>query len=247
MDKEIKDEDKQKIVEKLKSIEQLLQEIEDYCKVIGLKIPEENLSLESKDKIKFPSGYIRTCAEFKEKYKFTVLFPYDSNLSMNLTYALQCSDVFNYFLSRFNISLSAGKIFIKMATINIFSIIESILYGIAKNLHGYCRNKNCGYTNNCDYYVKSKYNFRELIELLQKKIIFNIDEEGKNIILDLKKTRDYIHIWDVENNEYMDELYNIENYNKLILLLKTILEYIPEKLEKFRINRSHECKFKKKG
>lgn len=116
--------------DKLKQVEKLLQEAEFVLKRNGFQTPVQHPKIETEDKIGFPKGYIRTTADFESRYRFNRIIN-NKTIAKNLTYALQTSDVFNYFLNRFNISLSAGKIFMKSAIINILSIIEGILYGVA--------------------------------------------------------------------------------------------------------------------
>jgi len=142
------------IKSKLKKIEEILQDIENKnVKYFG-NSPSRFIELKKEEKIKFPKGFIRTTKDFKKRYNFENLFTMNYLLQNNLSYALQCSDIFGYFITRFDIGLSAGKIFLKMGIINLFSIIEGILYGVTKTLHNYC--KNCKSSKNCQYYIKSK-------------------------------------------------------------------------------------------
>lgn len=236
---------KEEIKKFLKEVEEKLQIIENKAKIFYEKGPPIRfIPLLEKEKISFPKGYIRTRKEFEQKYRFKELFPNNITLQKNLSYALQSTDVFCYFLNRFDIGLSAGKIFIKMGIINLFSIIEGILYGIIEELHLYC--KGCRWNKECEYYIKKprKYNFSQIIDIFTSKDLFPIDENVKSNLLSLKTLRDNVHIWIAGKNEFLEGEYNIKNYNRLMKILYDIPKILPEKLRNFKTKRETNCSCK---
>jgi len=239
--KDKKDEIQIEIKSKLKKIEEILQDIENKnVKYFG-NSPSRFIELKKEEKIRFPRGIIRRKDNFKKRYNFENLFPMNYLLQNNLSYALQCSDIFGYFITRFDIGLSAGKIFFKMGIINLFSIIEGILYGVTKTLHNYCIN--CKNSKNCQYYIKSseKKSFNEILDMLSEHNIFPDNDKIKSLLKKLKGLRDNIHIWDVDKNEFVEEDYTIETYNKLIKILHILREDLPKNIERFKKIRYQQC------
>lgn len=134
-----------------------LQEAEDLLRNSGLKVPEENIDIKEVEKVKVPRKYIRTVQYFKKKYNLSELL---NNLAIsdNISYHLQLSDFINYIINRFGIGLSVESMFYKIAIINILSIIEALLYGVALKLHSSCfiADKLCKHNINCKYYFNLK-------------------------------------------------------------------------------------------
>ena len=114
-----------------------LREAELILSRNSYKYPKIAPDLKQEDRVKIPEGYIRTADHFRKEYQLTSVVR-DKNCSDNIAYALQASDLFNYFINRFDISLSVKAIFLKMAIINGFSTIEAILSGSMIRLHGFC-------------------------------------------------------------------------------------------------------------
>lgn len=234
------DEFKSKLLEASKA----LHEAENILRAEGLNVPEENVALNDFDRIQIPKGYIRTVKEFREKYELDDHIGIET-LCRNLAYALQTSDFINYLLNRFNIGLSVGQLFYKLAIINMVSALEGILYGIVKRLNRFCRENGvvCKHNANCAYYVKSpnKYNFPDLLDCLREKAILELGEKIEDILKEIKGLRDNVHIWDVEDNEYLSQKYTRLTYNKLVLILRRIRDELPNGLSQFKEERNDNC------
>lgn len=229
----------------LKKAEEFLQSAENILNKNNVNTPIENVSLENYEKISFPTGYIRKASYFEQSYNLYGLFE-DKDKVKNIAYALQTTDLFNYFLNRIDIKFSVGKIFVKYAIINAFSIIEGILYSTVKPLHNFCfdKNDNCCKNNmNCDYYLKkhTKYPFQKLVEEYNEKELLHFDNKTKKLILEIKDLRDNIHIYDVEENEFIDSTYDIKNYNKIMKLIKNIKENLYQNIMSFEFQRAENC------
>ena len=233
----------------LKEVERLLHQSEKFLKEKGLNTPVENIELEKKEKIAFPSGQIRTKFYFEKNYRFAAYLS-SKTLISNICYSLQCLDVFSYFINRIHISLSAGKIFLKQGMINIFAIIESILFGAADELHKFCVKDDivCKKAAKCPYYIKSaeKYSFGTLIEKYQELKVIKLTEKGKGVLLTAKKNRDYIHTYLMPENELQYEDYSIDSYNTEVKFLLYLKANFADQIQLVKNTRRIKCtRFKK--
>ena len=229
---------------RLKEVSKELNRIEDFLRENGIDIPNQNIALESHEKIWIPRGYIRTVQYYEQKYRLHDLLE-DEILAKNIAYALQASDFFNYMLNRFRIELSVGKVFFKHAIINIFSVIESLLYGIINKCHSHCtlNGRVCKNNISCDFYFKkaNKYSFKNLVQLLRQKGLVRMPDEIQDKLLELKALRDNIHLWDVKDKDYFNDSYNLTNYNFLVRVLQVLKEDLNDSLEDFESTRSNNC------
>ncbi len=222
---------------KLKQAESLLMEAEEILKDNGVQTPVDQPNIESLDKIQIPTGYIRKASEFRIKYRLMQLID-DVNVRSNIAYALQASDLLNYFLNRFKITLSAESIFYKISTVHIFSIIEALLYGTVNKYHICCLNRDgsvCKHNNKCDLYIKkaNNYTFNDLIKLLIEKNILNLTNDEQEGLCVLKDIRDRIHIWDTKNNELIDITFTRSHYNNAIRMLAHMRDCFNENFSKY--------------
>lgn len=228
---------------RLKTLQELIQESEDFLNEIGFKTPIEFPELENHEKIAFPSGYIRKRAEFETNYKLKTYLN-NPNLRKNICYSLQCLDLNSFFINRFYIGLSAGKIFLKLGMLNIFSIIEGILFGTAKELHSFCMKDGtvCKKNINCFFYIKSsnKYKFETLIHDYENKDLLNLSDNGKELLKIFKVTRDKIHLQDVVESE-LNENYSIDNYNSMVKFLIYLRENFSGNVSRFEQKRKNSC------
>ena len=229
---------------RLKKVSQELNSIEDFLRENGIDIPNQNITLESDEKIWIPRGYIRTVQYYEHKYRLHDLLG-DEILAKNIAYALQASDFFNYMLNRFRIELSVGKVFFKYAIINIFSVVESLLYGIINKCHSHCSldDRVCKNNVGCDFYFKkaNKYSFKNLLQILSQKGLVRMPDEIQDKLLELKALRDNIHLWDVKDKDYFNDNYNLTNYNFLVRVLQVLKEDLNDSLEVFEYNRNNNC------
>lgn len=227
-------------------VERLLQDVETVLKTNGLDTPVEQPNLNEIGRIKFPRGYIRKVSDFLERYSLVDIVG-NEDLSRNIAYALQLSDVFNYFMNRFDIDFSAGKLLRKYAHINIVSIIESLLYGSLIQLRKHCIYLDgtvCQMNRDCTFYLKSpkKLKFRDVMSELGEKNILSLENEERDFLLEVKGHRDNVHVWTLEDNEYKSDYYGLPTYNRAILLLKTISTQLARNGHEFQRERFVSCK-----
>lgn len=157
---------------KLKQAEALLKEAENILTANGIQTPVQQPSIQSHEKIRLPTGYIRKASEFRERYRLTNIIS-DVNVRSNIAYALQASDLINCFHNSYDITLSAGSIFCKMSTAHVCSIIEALLFVAVNSYHEQCCNTDgsvCNRVGKCDLYIKkpNNYSFANLVSLLNK-------------------------------------------------------------------------------
>ena len=62
----------------------------------------------------------------------------NGSLADNIACALQASDLYNYYIKKYDINWSAGSIFIRNAIVNEFPIVEGLLSGCMESLHSDC-------------------------------------------------------------------------------------------------------------
>ncbi len=231
--------------ERLKKVSQELNNLEEFLRKNGIEIPNKNIALDSDEKIWIPRGYIRTVRYFEKKYRLYDLLG-DEILVKNIAYALQASDFFNYILNRFRIGLAVGKVFYKHAIINIFSVIESLLYGIINKCHSHCQlnYRVCNKNAECGFFLKkaSKYSFKNLLQVLNQKELIHMPGCIQRRLLGLKGLRDNIHLWDVKDKDYFNDDYNLINYNFLVQVLQALKEDLNDSLKAFEYNRNNKCK-----
>jgi hypothetical protein len=209
------------------------------------KYPEENINIEKFYLINIPPNYIRRASEFKKAYKLEELIDDKTRIS-NLSYALQFSDLLNYKLNRFNYWGIMKNLMIKHAIINIYSVIEGILYGVIIRLNHDCRIENavCNKAHKCKVYIKSrnKLSFYDMLEVFKSKIGF-YNKTYFEKVSELKAIRDNIHIEDIQYNELLSEenKYTIENYNYACMTLQATRDVLPDMVNEFEKNRAKSC------
>lgn len=209
------------------------------------KYPEGNVNTENFYLINIPSNYIRKAWNFRKDYKLDALINDPVRIS-NLTYALQFSDLLNYKLNRFNYWGIMKNLMLKHAIINIYSVIEGILYGVVIRLNNDCRINNdvCSKAHKCPVYIKSrnKLTFYDMLEVFKSKIGF-YNKTYFQKIAEFKEIRDNIHIEDVQYNELfsVENKYTIENYNYACLTLQATRDLLPDMVHEFEKNRAKEC------
>jgi hypothetical protein len=208
--------------------------------------PSENIDVKKIKLIGIPENYIRTASYYKKEYNLYKLIS-TKNERDNIAYSLQLSDLFNYFLNRFNIFLSVGALFRKQAIINIVSIQEGILKCSYNDLRNFCVDENgttCSLNSNCDFYLKSLKrirhnglldNYKNIIQFYDV-IIFEKLKEQKGI-------RDKIHIHEIQENEleFSDD-YARKKYNESIKTLQYLKKNLLSDIEEFKTRRKGGCK-----
>jgi len=240
----MKDEKLENYKESLKRVENLIKVSERKLNQAGYDTSSEFPELENNEKILFPSGIIRPVFSFRGSYRFNSYLS-DKILIKNLCYALQGIDVFSFFLNRYFINLSAGAVFKKMAIVNVFSIIEGILFGMVDELHSFCENEYsvCKKNEKCPYYMKGsgKYSYATLIDKFEQEGLLNLTLEGKLKLETFKSIRDNIHIHLVKESELDSNFYTITTYNNLVRFLHYLRDNFAKNVIFFKLRRKKGC------
>ncbi len=233
---------------KLKEIETMLQDTEDFLIECGVDNIRNAPLLDDRDKIFFPRKSIRHRLFFTQAFQLNSFINSDT-LRRNISYSLQSVDLFNYFNKRMRIGLATGKIFLKLGMVNIFSIIESILYGAVEELHKYCmfdaENQPCKHNLTCPYYLPKPYSkgfsFAKIIRKLCDQELIRLTEVGRNLIHKFQKIRDNIHLFLAEGNELNNDEYTNESYTQMIQFLIYLRDNFHLNIARFKQERRQNC------
>lgn len=212
-----------KIIANNNEISRLLSENESLLKEIGYEPPNNNYAVESRWRIRIPSGYIRTSAVFWNKYHLNQIVQ-KRDVKNNISYSLQFSDFYNYLLNRMYIWGSVQTMLYKNDIINIVSIIEALILEATCNVRKHC--ENCQNINKCRNHISKaeKDNMKAALKKLCFISVLDFSLEKVKEICELVDLRNRIHIRLANNNEFLDAKYNLELHNKAILLLREIAE-----------------------
>lgn len=216
---------RQRLIDNNRRISELLEENEIILRKAGYCPPVQNFALEQSEKIRFPSGYIRTVASFNDKYHLKDIFP-NPEVRHNVIYALEVSDLINYVFNRINIWGPVATIFYKLAIVNIVSVIEAIVLEAANNI--------CGQANCCEkigvcshHFSKEQRNYarKALVRLVEIGVLdFKPDELSR--VQEVLELRNRIHIRLTCGNELKLADFNLKLYNEIIKILQLIDEQI---------------------
>ena len=210
-----------KIASNNKEISELLRNNEGLIREAGFEPPKENFCIKQENKIKFPAGYIRTTKYFNGQYHLDDVIENES-VRKNLSYALQISDFYDFIIKRFYIWGSVETLLYKYAFVNIISVIEALIVECVNRLNSSCIS--CDKTRNCDKKINKneRNNMKSALKKLRELNILELSDNEQNEILDLYDLRNKIHIRLSEQNEFLDDQFNEEIYNKSIKLLREI-------------------------
>lgn len=222
----ISKETKRKINDNNIQISKLLRENEEMLKNEGINIPVDNYVPEKDNKIAIPSGYIRTVETFYKKYHLDKIVA-RKETRRNMSYALQLSDLYNYYINRFNIWGSVEAMLIKSAIINFISIFEVLVYECANNI---CHNAAaCRKIKDCKYHFSNKERNNSIYEALLKMQRLNITEfteDEMTTIQQIIQLRNNVHIRLANVNEYTESKFSLDEYNNLVCLLQKLCDQI---------------------
>lgn len=219
-------EDKEKLIENNSRISELLKENEEILKKSGYTPPTKNFALgNDDDKIKLPTGYIRTRNIFYNKYHLREIVK-RVTCQRNISYALQLSDFHNYIINRFSMWGSVKTMFYKNAVINLVSIFEALVLECVNNIC--CDPSDCGENNICI----NKFNKKErnsAFDALKRMNQLNITTFTETELQRIKTIIDYrnrVHIRLATENEFKSDDFSLRLYNEIIEFLKRICEDI---------------------
>lgn len=149
-------------------------------------------------RIRFPRGYLRTCAYHRSKYAFLN----DKTLQSNIAYAKMTTDIFRWMLNRTDISLTAKEMLIKQGISIVGAVAESVVKVVLTGQPG----------------GGNRQNFKKRVEML-----FNTGRITKEVKLELEwlwDTRNDLHLMLLDEREY--KKYEISHYNRAVLALKEL-------------------------
>lgn len=222
------DQTRDNIIANNRKIEALLSENEGLLKKAGYKPPIINFVLrEQSDKIKIPNGYIRTSGTFWQKYHLNDVVK-SRNTRNNISYCLQLSDFYNFILNRFHIWGSVGIMLYKQDFVNLVCVMESLILEATYNISEHC--KSCKNISRCKNHISKteRDNMKTAVNKLYELGILKISDEQKNRIVELYDLRNRVHIRLAENNEFLDNKFNLKLHNEIIDILVLVSEKIYE-------------------
>jgi hypothetical protein len=153
-------------------------------------------------KVRFPRGFIRTAAHFRQRFNFLN----DETLRRNVAYTLILSDTYRWLLNRTDISGTAKEMIIKEGICLVGSLCESLTKDVLADVVG----KKRGYKDRTQY-------------LLENQII------GAALKIELDwvwDTRNNEHLFLVEIREH--EHYSLLDYNRAIRSLRQLRDQLDE-------------------
>lgn len=148
-------------------------------------------------KIRFPRGYIRPAAEARTRLGFLD----NSYLKSNISYTMLLSDVQHWLLVRTDLSGIAKEMVIKLQIFLLGSIIESVTKVFLKGRCGGHYSKRTQYLEN-----------------------HGVISEQLHIDLDwLWDVRNKMHLFQLNNTEWLSEDYTVANHNRAVRAFKALL------------------------
>lgn len=224
----MKPEIEEKISNNNKKISDLLRENEKLLRQEGYNPPAHNFVLPPEKRISFPSGYIRTVAQFNEKYHLREIFPRRYSRH-NVTYALEVSDLINFVFNRIHIWGPVETVFYKLAIVNLVSIIEAIVLEAANNICPYA--KTCKKTKSClkHFNKDERSNARLALKKLVLLNVLDFNQEKLSRVQEIIDLRNRIHIRLAPGNELLLDNFTRQFCNEVIMFLQDIDEQIYSK------------------
>ncbi|RZK02936.1 MAG: hypothetical protein EOO43_23205 [Flavobacterium sp.] len=155
------------------------------------------------------------------------------------------SDLYNYFINRYQVWGIVQKLLLKAAIINLVSAIEGILMCSIGNLHQHCRfdqNTICKHQSRCTFYIKSTNNMKisGAVDIIRDKLLMN-EQVILNDITTLNNIRNNVHLPILLRHEFTNDDYSISNYNKAIKVLKYLKDNQKRCTEEFIQSRKQGC------
>ncbi|WP_027369045.1 hypothetical protein [Desulfocurvibacter africanus] len=193
-------------------------EIEKLQREAGFNPPVSQMILSKKDRIRLPTGYIRTTDYFNAAYSIYPLVK-DKLLKQNITYAFQYGDFLNFIANRFDIGLSVQSIFYKYQIINLYTIIEALIRGCMKNLNDYCDGDGKCPITECKY-RSIKFDAKDLLKVInefRRLEVLHWDRDDVKMIDKCRRLRNNIHIHITDESELNSDEYTMKNFNDFVV------------------------------
>jgi len=231
----------------LKEAEKKLHKCEALLKENGIDCPIQQPKIARTDKIWLPTGYIRTAGHYRKAYQLPVSID-DLDIRNNIAYALQYTDFLNYIDNRFYLGdFTIKDVFYRMSTAHVMSIVEALLFGLVKTLHGHCVKKGltCNKAGKCKKYIKShkKLSFKKLLVMVKDKGIYSYTDADIINLCELKEIRDRLHLWDAGNSDFHDEKFSVKNYNDAIAALVNIRDNVISAFRNYEASLVFGCEY----
>jgi len=153
-------------------------------------------------KVRFPRGYIRTAQEARGRLSCLN----DRSLKSNIAYTMQLADVQHWLMMRTDLAGMAKEMVIKLQIFLLGTIVESIT-------KVYLRGR-CG------------RNFNRRAEYLHEHEL--ISEELRDDIIWLWQIRNRMHLFQLDEIEWLANQYTIANHNRAVRAFRGLLEALDE-------------------
>lgn len=204
---------KEKYIENIKKISQLLEE--------NKTIKELNEGIDLDERIKIPSKKIREVAEIKKQYHINDII-INETIRRNLCYLLEYLDLQQYMYINFNIWGPVKTIYLKHAQIVYASFMETLTIETARTIRKKC--SDCPNKQKCKMYINKheKGNFRQALDKLVSINAITLNEEDVNSMKQLYDSRNMIHLFTQEDNEYTNDKYTEEDCDKYDELIEKL-------------------------
>jgi len=173
----------------------VVSEINDRIQAVHDYLGDQN---HEHAKIRFPRGYLRTCATHRHKYDFLG----DRILQSNIAYAKLTTDIFRWLLNRTDISMVANEMIIKQGISIIGNVVESVVKEVMRGKAG----------------GGNKQNFKKKVETLFENR--TISAQLKDELYWLWDVRNNVHLMLLEEREIGK--YKIKDYNRAVMALQNL-------------------------
>jgi len=157
-------------------------------------------------RIRFPRGYLRTAAQARERLGFLN----NSPLKSNIAYTMMLSDVQHWLLVRTDLSGMAKEMVIKLQLFLLGSIVESVT---KVHLRGRCGG---------NYGRRTQY--LEEHDIISSELRVDLDW--------LWELRNRMHLFQIENIEWLSTDYTVANHNRAVKAFKKLLEVLNDRSER---------------
>lgn len=114
--------------------------------------------------------------------------------------------------------------------INLISIIESLILESATNISNQCKIRNCKKIARCEKHISKieKNYFKEAIDKLCSLNVLNYNQVQTNRLKELIDYRNRIHIRIDDDNEFLDDKFNLSIHKEAIKILIALVEALKD-------------------
>ncbi|MEA3273509.1 MAG: hypothetical protein U9Q72_02870 [Patescibacteria group bacterium] len=150
---------------------------------------------------------------YKKEWSFIEFVPARENITYQLQYLEYMTNLYN----DYQMYLTIESLHCKNMMITIASIMECALYDLLYQLAR--KRSDIGFDEREDFLAMIDLGFRGGL----------LNEQMKNLLHELRKVRNFVHISNLEHKEY--EAYDIEQVNNYIILLDNFKDRVREKIK----------------